>query len=759
MVYSNVSLFTKIYHVTRRTNLYGLSVILARMFSVDVYWTHLLIVPLFWGIFMPVLTYKVTKFVFKGEAVPLLSAALLSCTIPNLIATGTSTIAYSLGVVFILLVICLSLSYLRFKRGLLLSIVVAFSSFLAHEQIGLLSVCVILVVYTYAMISETRLKNVQRAFLLFAAFVIAVLLIPCALLAFGFIRGGSAPVPSFSLKPFEELSTYEAVFLFIFGEYADMTFRDVFISWIIPLLGLLGLVYTFLKGGEGKQSRKASIFMLLCFIFVMIDYRILKLFSVNVPFSIERMWDFRDLLAVPFATITIVAAMNFAIHKLASETNEKTSSNTTISRKTLKGSSLSINLRKIAVVTIVILSLSSLATSAVYTAYPQWTEAWWTTAHELEAARYIEENTPRNETYVVLCDVHARLAGYAVVGPENPRAYYYGPYESRLLKPLYNEMMENPSMGPVLAVREKNDASTVYVMINTIRKEVTDADKVISHMMNLPQFELFGVFGEDVYVFKVRPPPERLVSGIGPVVFLYSNQTHLNTSLTLDVVTYEADYTLSLTGLTSYKITSWPMHWSFESITPPPYSKNVDADNWVNFTGREDVTYTVLWRTNLVYQPVVWKDDSFKIDKDWRVHVAFHWEQLPQLSTDGDILNMTGVFREGVREGYRIIKDVANISTNDYPYVIVKWRSTGTCAIVAVRYDNATSFVLKPDAWYPYSQHSPDWKVSVLKLPEGKLINGVVLALDDSPVWNDIEGIHSVYYDYVMFSNMTTPQF
>ena len=160
-----------------------------------------------------------------------------------------------------------------------------------------------------------------------------------------------------------------------------------------------------------------------------------------------------------------------------------------------------------------------------------------------------------------------------------------------------------------------------------------------------------------------------------------------------------------------------------------------------------------------MYQPVGWKDDSFRID-EWRVSLSLHWEeQTPQLSTDGDILTMTGVFQKEVREGYRITKDVPNVSTDEYPYVIVRWKSTATCAGVAVEYDDAIMQVLNPAVTWHYAQYSSDWKVSVVKLPEGKTITAVRLALDDYPSWTDIEGIHSVYFDYVMFSNVTTPQF
>lgn len=766
-VYSSLPLFSKIYHVTERVSVYSFTVMLARMFSVDVNWSHLLFQPFLWGISIPLLMYKISKFLCKNEAIPLL-AALLSVS-PGVVGWGTTTSSNSIAWVLCLLLIYLSLKYLSFKSGLLLAFVIAFTTFITHEFVGVLSLSLILLAIIYQTADDFGYKHIRRV-LLIGAFASLVLLVPWSMSAARFAGIAWQSSPRFSLEPLAGLSAYDAVFLVVFGAYADMNFSDAFIRAIVPFLGLVWLIYTLVEGGERGRNRKASVFMLLCLALVMLDYTILKVFMVNIPFGPERIWVFRDLLTIPFAAILISKTINYLSRKLASTKSVKISVKGGHFRNIASRSIFSVGFKGIVLLAIIILSLSSLITSAVYNAYPHSTYMRaWTTAHEIEAARYIEETTPRNETYVVLCEATTRLAGYAVVGPQNPRAYYYGPYESRVLKSVYNEFIDNPSLEPLYEARQKNNAFIVYVMISTFRPPVDGNPGVIEQIMDLPFFELYGVFGEDVYirgkfeatvyVFRVHLPTEPIVKGIGPRVYIYNNQMYVNTNFTTDIMTYKTSYVATLTGLSSYHITGWPIHWSFESITPTPFVKYVDADKWINFTASETWTYSVEWTTNILYQPIGWKDDSFK--EGWRVKRRIHWEEDPQISTDGDVLTMTGLFHEGNREGLVLERDVANVSTDDYPYVIVKWRSNGTCASVLVTYDGDVTNVLKPGLEWKvpvYGQHSEDWKVSIAKLPAGKTITSLRLYLDDYPSWTDLDGTYSVFYDYIMISNITKPE-
>lgn len=746
LFYQRESLLSTIYHVIDRVNLYSLSVVLARVFSIDVSWTHLLLNPMLWGIFAPVLIYKISNIIIKEKRVCLLST-LLSCSVPSFINWGALTTSNGLAWVLSLLLIYLCLKYLFSSKGLLLAFVITFVTFTTHPVVGMLSLATLLLAYSYKITRLDR-NSVPRG-IGTSVFVLIVFLLPVMLLGTAFAIGGNT---QFALDNLKELTGYDAVFLFIFGGYYTMPFREVLAHAVVFSLGLIGLLYVCLGNEEGKYNRKLAVFMFFSTALVMIDYRIIKIFMVNVPFSVERLWVFRDLLVIPFAGIAINRMVSFLSKKLElrGDANVKTRGfRNRIFRDPL-------SFRKIAIDFFFALCISSLLTLGVYNGYVHYAEAIWTTQSELEAAQYIESTT-RNETYAVICQALARLAGWAVVGPQNPRAYYFGPYEDEELKRLYSEMANGPSMGPVMDAKDVNNASVVFVIYSLFRPP--SADLGVKQIMDLPHSELYGVFGDDVYVFRVRPPAVRVISGVGPSVYIYNNQTYTNTTFSLDVVTYDADYTLSLAGSSSYKITEWPVYWSFENVTPIPLTQRVDGNNWVNFTGKEDVTYTVLWKGNILYRPVGWRDDSLRTG--WIVSDSFHWspDQPPEVLSDGDVLSLTGFFKKGVREGIWLMKDVANVSTNEYPYVLVRWRSTTTCAIVAVKYDDDTLYVLKPDAKYAYAQYSENWKVSIVKLPEGKFVNAILLALDDYPSWTDVQGTHSVYYDFVMLTNVTKPQF
>lgn len=773
-IYTPLPLLSKIYHVTERVNLYSLGVIFARMFSVDIWWSHLLLSPLLWGIFIPLLTYRISKFVCNEEVVSLLSA-LLSLSVPSFISWGSVTLSQSLAWIFCIGTVYLSLRYLLSKKGLWLALVIAFATFITHELVGVLSFCVVLLAITYQKVRDLKYEKI-RGVLLLGTFASAVLLIPSLLLASQIALVGQRT--TFSLKSFDGLSTYEAIFVFLFGAYVDMNFSDVLVSVIIPLLGIIGLIYTVLESGNRTQNRKASVLILLCFALVIVDYTLVKLFMTKVPFSPERMWIFRDLLVIPFAAIVLSSTMNYLSSKLAFRKSVKTSRRTKHSAKIASQSVLSISSREIAVLAGFILLISSLTTSAVYNAYSHSTYMRaWTTTQEIEAARYIEETTPRNETYVVLCEATTRLAGYAVVGPQNPRAYYFGAYESKILTPLYNEMVTDPSLGPILEAQSKNDASIVYVIVSKFRPPVDGNSLVIEQMMDLPYCELKAVFGEgvyvrgkfeaSVYVFKVRPPRERMVTGTGPQVYIYNNQTYVKTTFSLDIVTYEASYVATVSRLPSYNITGWPTYWSFESITPSPIERYVDANKWINFTASETMMYSVKWTANMLYRNMGWKDDSFNSGWQVKPKSVINWEEDPQHYTDGDVLTMTGLFQEETRQRLVLERDIANVSTDEYPYVVVKWRSTGTCASVLVTYDGDVTNVLMPELKWKlpiYGQYSEEWKVSIAKLPAGKVITSLRLYLDDYPVgtgylWHDLDGWYSVYYDYIMISNMATPEF
>jgi len=169
---------------------------------------------------------------------------------------------------------------------------------------------------------------------------------------------------------------------------------------------------------------------------------------------------------------------------------------------------------------------------------------------------------------------------------------------------------------------------------------------------------------------------------------------------------------------------------------------------WINFTARENVEYNVSWTANLLYQDVGWKDDSFLTG--WIRYKAgpgdFREETTTQ--TDGDVLTITGNFQSG-REYYWIWKPL-DVSTDLYPYVLVRWRSTGTCAL-------AWAYFMGGKVWnqriLTYGSYNPDWTTTVVKLQEDAIVTYLMVGLDD--LGADDEGSHSAYFDFIMLANAT----
>ena len=96
------------------------SVIFARMFGVDVYWSHLLLIPVLWGTFIPVATFMTTKALGGSENVSVLSS-LLVFSFPYAIYWGAISVPNSLGYIFFFFSLYFSLKYLSSNKSKTLS--------------------------------------------------------------------------------------------------------------------------------------------------------------------------------------------------------------------------------------------------------------------------------------------------------------------------------------------------------------------------------------------------------------------------------------------------------------------------------------------------------------------------------------------------------------------------------------------------------------------------------------------------------------
>ena len=457
---------TLIFQMVRGINLQAaLSTIFARMFSIDIFYVHLFLVPVLWGIFVPIASFLTTKTIGGGEKAAVLSSLLVSA-FPYTIYFGAISVPNSLGFIFFFYSLYFMLKHLFSSDSRTAYWMVAFSffSFLCHYLTGIMSISLLLLTVAFkAYKSEERPSPTTAKISLMISFLLCASLLP---MSFIYLRLFAPSNAVFTLDKFYEFPAGEIVGLFILGilTYA-FDLKTILLVIIGPTLALLCMIYLLysLKRNPTAKSQTHIHFLFTAFVIMLINYRILKLFMSGLPINEERLWVFRDFIAAPFAALAIYAAFSSLKNFL------KTTSLPTISIATLKklskGNILRISSLLLALNVLIPVVLGGWITLSLTVAYPQ-VAPLQTTWYELEAVKYIEQNT--NENYVVICDVWTIFAGEVIVGSKNPRAYYFGGY-NKIGYDLFINMRENPSPQWMLLAMNYTNATVAYFIVNEPR--------------------------------------------------------------------------------------------------------------------------------------------------------------------------------------------------------------------------------------------------------------------------------------------------
>lgn len=456
----DANILAQIYLQNRKVLQPVLSVTFAHMFGVDVYHSHLLLVPLLWGIFIPVVAFLITRELGESENVSALSGLLVSA-FPATIFWGAESLPNSLGYMFFFCSLYFSVKYLSSKRFSAFSLAVMFSfiSFLSHFLTGVMSFSLLLLAIAFKKHESEKGKSpiTAKSFLLLS-FVFCASLLPFTLV---YHRLFYPIYTDFSLEKLHGLSATEMILLFVFGKYVNLDIVSVLIRGIGLFLGVVGVIYAFgihFRQGSKRSGHLGALFLFLGLLMLLVDYRALKLFMTNIPFAEERLWLFRDFISVPFIAILIGGVLALS-RKLISNIPKKNGppSSTTFSTD--------ITSKFSAAYVIILISLSGLVTASVYYAYPHWGPLQ-TASYELEATKHIAETT--NETYIVICDLWMIYAGQMFVGITNPRAYYFSTFDSRGVT-LFIKMRNNPSNETMIEAMKTNNSTTAYFIIGKRR--------------------------------------------------------------------------------------------------------------------------------------------------------------------------------------------------------------------------------------------------------------------------------------------------
>ncbi len=485
----------------------ALSTIFARMLSIDIFYVHLFLVPVLWGTFVPVAAFLTTKFIGGNDKASILSSLLVSA-FPYTVYFGAITVPNSLGFIFFFYALCFTLKYLSSNNSRTSYFMLAFSlfSFLSHYLAGIMSFSLLLLALAFKSYkSKENASSVTARASLAITFLLCASLLP---LSFIYLRLFSPAIRTvFTLDKFYELPPEEIGGLFLIGEltygFDPKTILLVTIGSTFALLYTVYLLYKSKKNSVAK-FRICLLFLFSAFLIVLIDYRILKLFMDRLPLNEERLWVFRDFIAVPFVALAIYGMVSSLKAILEAYSSPKIS---IANLKVLSKINFFRVLALLSTLNVVIpVILGGWITLSLNAAYPQWAPLQFTW-YELEAVKYIEEST--TEKYVVIGDIWTIYAGEMIVGIRNPDAYYFGENDPRGYN-LSTQMQEDPSLQIMIEAMNQTgtDTTIAYFIVTEPRLDVDPArarekfNSTISkaRQNGLPVYATFG--NRKLYIFR-----------------------------------------------------------------------------------------------------------------------------------------------------------------------------------------------------------------------------------------------------------------
>jgi len=495
-----------IYEMFQGINLQAaLSTILARMLSLDIFYIHLFLVPVLWGIFIPVASFLTTKALTGNEKTAVLASLLVSA-FPYTIYFGANSVPNSLGFIFFFFSLYFMLEYLSSTtpKNAYLMIVFSFFSFLSHYLTGIMSFSLLFLAIAFRTYKNDEKLNPSTAKVsLVFAFLASASILP---FSFVFLRFfGTSTNAMFTLDKFFELPIGEIAGLFLIGELTHgFDLITILLNIIGPLLAFIYVIYILFKKKHrgNKKHRGKVLFLFMAFLIILIDYRVLKLFMDGLPLNAERLWVLRDFTAVPFVTAAIYAVFSYlATRKPRSSLKALINSFWRPSESSIKGKRLR-TLGLFFIVNVLVPAiLGGWVTVSLTAAYPQ-SAPLQTTWYELNAVKYIAKHT--HEKYVVIGDIWTIYAGETIVGINNPEAYYFGEFD-KTGHDLFVSMESDPSPEGMLAAMDYTNTTMSYFVVTEPRLGSEEFQNVISRVFRGNELSFVSIFGDGkLYVFSYR---------------------------------------------------------------------------------------------------------------------------------------------------------------------------------------------------------------------------------------------------------------
>jgi len=443
--------------------------------NVDIYWSGVLLVPLLWGFFVPVTSYKLTQMLGGDKRVSILAAFL---TIPNFnfLAWGKLSISDTLGIIFFVLLLYLLLRFLslherRILLPIFITLVVVTST---HFLPTIISISFTLLALVLKKYESFRLKFSRAShFLLFSFFVLCVFLLPLSVI----LRGVIIPALGTSAFRFDKVLD-TSIWALVFGVSEDVPVAEALLNdMIFSILGLIGLVYTLKK--QVIFNRTLCLFLFLVFGVLVIDHRILAYAFEGGLFGAGRLNVFRDIVALPFVAIVIGSVVR-SLFVSATKTRSF------------------FTWRNILLIGLICVCLSSWVTLIVYDNYEYYTWGLMPTSFELEAIKYIDEHT--NSKYVVFAPGDTAAIAEGFLGYPFPPGKQYIEFGGYIRKP--------PSISEMFGQMKTAGADVGYLLVPSFRLPKPNFDAIISQASRF--FGLFKVLSNEngeIYIFQYKIPP------------------------------------------------------------------------------------------------------------------------------------------------------------------------------------------------------------------------------------------------------------
>jgi hypothetical protein len=481
----------------------ALTVALARMLSIDLMWVHLFLVPVLWGVFTSIAAYLTTLAVTKNEKASILASVLVSA-FPYATYFGAISVPNSIGFIFFFYSLYFILKYLSSndRRIVILTLIFCFFSFLTHYLAGMMSFSFLILAIAFKSFTTRDEKSAISKSSIVISFILSVALLPLSLIYLRYFRPSIQT--AFTLEKISQLPLQEAVSLLLLGELTYVSNPlVVFLVIVGPVIGVTGIVYLlrYLRKNPLAVSRAIVLFLSVTFLLVIIDYRILKLFMENVPFSEERLWVIREIVAIPFVAMAIFVAFtwlkSFLRKSFAAPLKDVGVRNLPkVSFRRVSGLLLLVNLLfSVALGGWLVLSLTA--------AYPQ-VAPLQTTSYELDAVEFIDKTT--SEKYVVIGDIWTIFAAERFVGNRNPRAYYFGEYK-KIGFDFFANMTRDPSTTWMDQAMDYTNTTVAYFIVTQPRLGAEAFNNVVSKTIEngLPIYGPQQGFGDGkLYVFYHR---------------------------------------------------------------------------------------------------------------------------------------------------------------------------------------------------------------------------------------------------------------